>query len=512
MWLMLSVIWTLGLVFFVPMVALAQHNGLTTYNGSASCMSCHPGKAEEVHASAHYQLKGPTPAVPNLKGKIAGKMGQINDFCTYPDINWLFEMTNLANAKVVVGCGSCHVGMGAKPTPTATPEQLANIDCLMCHSEVYKRVGAMVGGQPTFVTDPTVDINAALAAIQLPSKATCLTRCHVGAGGGAGIKQGDIDPAQLDPPRTLDVHMSSQGAGLSCLSCHKAQNHRIAGRGNDIRETDLNLKVDCLDCHSLTPHASQDINKHTARVNCTVCHIPAFARGAATDVMRDFTGTERDPATNRYEPIRTLATNVTPTYKWFNGLSYFYEFDKPIIFRPAGSFTLSAPLGSILDSGAKIHAFKLHKAKLGYALGSRRQIPVKSKVLWETGNIDQALRQGAAEVGWPLYGYAFANSSRYLSLHHEVPSKESALQCADCHVSTGRMNFTELGYVVKTTRNDQPLCSSCHGREPGEFYSIHSRHVDRENLSCTTCHKFTAQPPPPSVPNITPAMQLLLSD
>jgi hypothetical protein len=63
---------------------------------------------------------------------------------------------------------------------------------------------------------------------------------------------------------------------------------------------------------------------------------------------------------------------------------------------------------------------------------------MKSKVLWETGNIDQALRQGAAEVGWNISGYSFANSQRYFSLYHEVAPKENALQCTDCHVSTGR--------------------------------------------------------------------------
>ena len=39
----------------------------------------------------------------------------------------------------------------------------------------------------------------------------------------------------------------------------------------------------CTNCHGATPHAIYDIDKHTARVNCTVCHIPYFAKVAATD-------------------------------------------------------------------------------------------------------------------------------------------------------------------------------------------------------------------------------------
>ena len=66
-----------------------------------------------------------------------------------------------------------------------------------------------------------------------------------------------------------------------------------------------------------------------------------------------------------------------------------------------------------------------------------------------------------------FHGYSFATSQRYLSLYHEVAPKENALQCADCHVSTGRLNFKALGYQVKATRKRKPLCASCHDvREP----------------------------------------------
>ena len=502
---LLIAIWAAGMCYGVGSPALA-HQALTTYEGSKTCSTteCHVGKAAEVHGSVHYQWQGPTPGVPNLAGQIAGKWGSINNFCTYPNFNFLFQMTNLAGATVVTGCGSCHAGRGLPPSPIATLEQLNNIDCLICHSDLYKRVGAILpNSQPGFINDPAMDISAATAAIQkTPSRATCLTRCHVSAGGGPGFKQGDIDPLQLDPPRTLDVHMASVangGPGKSCLDCHRVTNHRFAGRGNDIRETDLNAKVECLDCHATPPHTVnnanyREINRHLARVNCTVCHIPAYARNAQTDMLRDFTKTEEDAASKRYEPVRTFATNQMPAYRWFNGLSYFYEFGKPITLYPGNKFFQAYPLGDINDPNAKINAFKLHQAKLGYILGSRQQIPIKSKVLWETGNIDQALRQGAAEMGWAVPGYSFANSQRYFSLYHEVAPKENALQCAACHVSAGRLNFKELGYIVKTTRNGQPLCSSCHEPETADFYTIHNKHVRGESISCTTCHNFKTAP------------------
>ena len=327
------------------------------------------------------------------------------------------------------------------------------------------------------------------------------------AGGGPGFKQGDIDPLQLDPPAALDVHMASVangGAGFSCLRCHTTQNHRIAGRGNDVRATDLNVKVDCLmsGCHANPPHTAaqqnpqyQEINRHLARVNCTVCHIPAFARNAKTDIYRDFTKTEPDAASNRYEPVRTFATNVMPVYAWFNSLSYFYEFGTPITLQSLGRYLMAYPLGDINDPAAKINAFKLHQAKVGYELGTRRQIPVNSKVLWETGNIDQALRQGAAAVGWNISGYSFATAQRYFSLYHEVAPKANALQCADCHVSTGRLDFKALGYALNATYEGKPLCASCHdSKDPKDFYQTHSKHVDEKSISCTTCHTFKTSP------------------
>jgi len=499
-----------GSGLFSPALA---HRALTTYEGSKTCRECHSGETLEVFGSAHYQLQGPTPQVPNLGGQMAGKWGGINDFCGYPNINFLFQLTGLDAAVTVSGCGSCHAGRGIPPSPIQTQEQLDNIDCLMCHSDLYKRVGAMVSGQPRFINDPTMDIAAATAAIQNPpSRASCLTRCHVGAGGGAGFKQGDIDPLQTNPPVTLDVHMASTangGAGFDCLDCHRHSNHHIAGRGNDLRETDLTSTVDCLNCHTNPPHGTADLNRHISRVHCTVCHIPAFARNAATDMLRDFTTIVPYTPTNRYEPTRTFATNVRPAYAWFNGLSYYYKFGTPITLQ-AGKFLMAYPLGNINDSTAKIHAFKLHQARVGYDLGSLRQIPMKSEVLWETGNIDQALRQGAAAVGWTISGYSFATSQRYYSLYHEVAPAANALQCGDCHVSTGRLDFKALGYQVKATRNGEPLCSSCHDSENANFYQIHNIHVQEHSISCTVCHNFSTAPLLSSQGNLNGVYLLLL--
>ncbi len=73
-----------------------------------------------------YQWEGATPDMtsgPNLQGKISGA---VNSYCINILGNW-------------DTCGNCHVGLGQPPTPEATPEQLANIDCMVCHQEAYRR-------------------------------------------------------------------------------------------------------------------------------------------------------------------------------------------------------------------------------------------------------------------------------------------------------------------------------------------------------------------------------------
>ena len=114
----------------------------------------------------------------------------------------------------------------------------------------------------------------------------------------------------------------------------------------------------------IAPHDNSDLNKHTNRVNCTVCHIPTFAKVAPTDMARDWSVPgELNAANGLYEPAHVKMTNVIPEYLFFNGTSYFYQFGDPAVEEANGIITMSAPLGKVTDPGAKIYAFKHH---LGY--------------------------------------------------------------------------------------------------------------------------------------------------
>jgi Cytochrome c bacterial/Cytochrome c7 and related cytochrome c len=477
-----------------------------TFEGTETCLSCHQAEALEVHDSVHYQWLGDASETIGLNTSKAGKLGGINDFCIYPDINWIGKLTNTAGNLVDGGCAKCHAGLGAKPTAQSTAEQLANIDCLICHSDAYKRKVDMIDGVYKFVPDlakMTVGINQAAADITLPSKDSCLN-CHTKAGGGDNFKRGDIEEAHRNPSRSFDVHMAAKsngGAGLSCLDCHTATQHKIAGRGSDLRPRELQAEVSCNRCHADTPHDSNDINKHTARVNCTVCHIPHFAKVAPTDMNRDWSKAgEFLPEKGLYEPSHVKGTYVTPVYRFFNGMSQFYQFGDTAEPGPDGRIVMSAPIGDILDEGAKIFAFKKHLATQPIQTQERRLLPLKIGKFFMTGQIDEAVKLGATAVGWDQNGdvnYEFAGTERYMGLFHEVAPKEEALNCNSCHNGGTRLDFAALGYTPKETNNGKRLCVSCHEDESNKwsqsqfFTRVHDRHVDNEGYDCSRCHTFT---------------------
>jgi len=482
-----------------------SHAGrFSAYEGTQTCLACHRTEAQQVHASVHYQWQGDAAETVGLDAYTAGKLGGINDFCIYPDINWIGKLTNVNGDAVDGGCAKCHVGLGGKPSPDPTPAQLENIDCLVCHSSSYKRTVAVVNGTYRFVADTanmTVSLLQAASDLQLPDNDSCLN-CHTKAGGGDNFKRGDIEEAHRNPTADFDVHMAPRGmggAGLSCLDCHTSTDHKIAGRGTDLRPRENPADISCANCHGDQPHDDQKIDKHTARVNCTVCHIPQFAKVAPTDMDRDWSQPgDLVASTGLYEPHHAKGQNVPPAYRFFNGLSYFYQFGDAAQPGPGGRVVMSAPLGTINDPGAKIHAFKYHRATQPMDPQTQRLLPLKIGKFFESGEIDQAAALGAQAVGWEYNGHEFVETERYMGLFHEVAPKEQALTCASCHGGGNRLDFAALGYTPKSSYNQRPLCASCHEDESDEwnasvfFSKLHEKHVKDKKLDCASCHTFSA--------------------
>jgi hypothetical protein len=305
---------------------------------------------------AIYTVNGP-----DVQGKLNTAL---NSYCISILGNW--------NA-----CGSCHVGLGAKPEATATPSQLQNIDCLICHQKDYKR--KKVSG--VFVPD-TANMALVHAAIT---------------------------------DRNFDVHMSSTGANLTCQQCHTTQNHRIAGRGSDLRQTDLDVKVSfsTASCHTTkttsTGHATADVNRHVNRVACQTCHIKTYARKAAdttatesTEVYRDWTTPEWSTALSRWEPLITRGSDLKPDYTFWNGTSWNYSLNETVRFESAtGTYPTSRPEGGISDTGSMLYPFKYKKALQPLADSLGVLVALDTAVYFSTGNYDNAVKAGLANMGHP---------------------------------------------------------------------------------------------------------------
>jgi hypothetical protein len=434
------------------------------YKGAVSCQQCHATEVEEFANSNHYMWEG--------------KFGSINDFCEYPDINFgPGKLTTVFGTLVDGGCSTCHAGMGELPTA----ENEENADCLTCHAVDYRRTLAKQGEVWRFV--PNYNAMPAVITIQEePTRAACLT-CHAYSGGGANNKRGDISTVLANPTEAQDVHM---GNGMTCVDCHLTESHHIAGRGVDLRiDEGVEMKA-CTDCHNPYGEHDENVLRHLDTVACQSCHIPEFARAVSTDVHRDFTDVEVN-ARGLYEPVVTRQSNVTPVYGFWNGGSGFYDFLDPAI---SGQL-MAWPLGDINDG--KLFPFRLHEAVQPYDPFTQAIIAVKSKILFETGNIDLAIRVGAEETGLTLpEGYDFVDTQRYMGIFHEMPPAEQVLECAECHDSTDRVDFSALGYDPVDQRNGEPLCSSCHEpEEPMNFYQLHDKHVKDKDISCDTCHTFS---------------------
>jgi hypothetical protein len=480
--------------------ASAQHEGLT-WTGPGTCLSCHLAEAREVHASAHYQWEGASPYQadgPALQGK---RRSALNSYCVNILGNW-------------GGCGNCHVGLGSPPVATSTPStaDLANIDCLICHQQAYKRVKNTAG---QFVPDTaamTITMDQAVQTVHEPTRATCL-QCHGRGGGGDNYKRGDLAVAHgTTADRAFDVHMARSGANLSCQKCHTVSQHRIAGRGSDLRQTDLDVAITCSNgsCHvgkaSLTRgHSTSDVPKHTGRVACQTCHITRFARNASDTVATEATEMHRDWTTPhavqtaagpQQHPTPTLVNNVMPVYRFWNKYSDNYNFGEVEVNDPAtGRFPTSRPLGTIADrdTTTKLYPFKYKSAYQPMLTFQNTLVALDTKVYFSTGNLLAAVSSGLANMGLPATEpWSMVTTDTFQLITHEVQPKSNALACTSCHgPSAPQMNLKSLGYTLKADQS--VVCTQCHRlkNETLTWKGVHDKHVKGKRYDCSRCHAFS---------------------
>ncbi len=300
-----------------------------------------------------------------------------------------------------------------------------------------------------------------------------------------------MSSVNINPPLTSDVHMSPDGGNFTCQTCHVTEDHKISGKGIDLRISEGPGTKLCADCHSTKPHETSKLDNHTDRVACQACHIPAFARDMPTEMSRDWTHPVFNPAScsgqGGWVGEEVKASNVKPNYTWWNGDSYVYSLADPIQPQPDGSYAMAQALGDIQD--AKLYPIKLHQAVQPRHDASSRM--VQYDVLWNfmTGKYEEAAARGVAYMG--LGGsYTWVRTTAEQLVTHGVAPKDSALRCENCHEGGDQMDFAALGYGLKGP--ESAVCTQCHGvKESKPFYDLHNKHVTDKQYDCSTCHTFT---------------------
>ncbi len=424
---------------------------------TATCISCHTGRGEEVLANAHWNWEREA----YIKGRgvtYLGKRNLINNFCT----------GILSNEAT---CNRCHIGYGWADN-SFDHSNPYNIDCLICHdnSGLYDKARGGAG-----YPAPWVDLGEVARQAGPPGKDNC-GYCHFYGGGGNNVKHGDLEVALLTASREVDIHMSVEGAGLSCIDCHQTTNHRMLGRYYGV-SSENNQRVSCENCHGSFPHMNHKLNEHTVKVGCQTCHIPVYAKVNPTKMHWDWsTATDRLDG-EPFEVVDTLGNllytsikgdfywrqNAVPDYHWFNGTAD-HHLITDILDPSNPPLMINTLFGDAHDPNSRIYPVKIHTGRQPYDTEYLTIIQAKlwdaeegRGALWIDLDWESALQAGMDYAGMPFSGnYDFINSEMYLPVNHMVSPAEQALQCQDCHTrSGGRLSGIEGIYIPgQTTHSD----------------------------------------------------------
>jgi hypothetical protein len=305
--------------------------------------------------------------------------------------------------------------------------------------------------------------------------------------------------------------MATTGADMACQQCHTVSRHRIAGRGSDLRQTDYDVKMSCTtsSCHAgkasaSSGHSSREISRHVQRVACQTCHVGRVsARNAvdtaateATEMFRDWAVPHRT-ASGAIHPTPTLANNIRPVYRFWDGYSDNYSLGDQAFLDPAtGAYPTSRPNGSIQDrsTATKLYPFKYKTASQPFMPRLQQLIALDTSVYFATGDLGAATRQGLVNMGMAsAEPWTMVKTDTMQLLTHEIAPRSAALACSSCHGRTAtQVNLRSLGYTLKGPASS--VCVQCHEYEsPTEksFRDLHHKHVDDKRIDCSMCHGFT---------------------
>jgi len=432
-----------------------QKKFVTPQEVTNACISCHTEVPKEIMASAHWNWE----RVGYIEGRgIAsiGKKNAINNYC-------IGSKTNEQ------ACAKCHIGYGMTDNDKYNYQDSSNVDCMVCHdnSETYQK-GASMAGNP----DREVNLEKVAQSVSLPLKSNCGS-CHFYSGGGNNVKHGDLEEAQLNCSRDIDVHMASNGLNLECVACHTATNHQIKGRLYSVSSDNQN-RANCEQCHTNTPHFDKLLNTHGARIACQTCHIPEYAKVNSTKMDWKWSDAGKMKNGEPYESEDSLGNhnymsikgsfvwkrNIKPDYVWFNGTANHYLVGDKISSAPVNVNYLN---GSFSDKNSKIVPVKINTGdqiydkKYNYLIVPKLYAPEKGdSAYWEDFNWNTAAEAGMKRIGLPYSGqYGFIQTVMYWPINHMVAPKEKSVSCGECHTrDDGRLAKLTGFYMPGRDRNE----------------------------------------------------------
>ena len=438
-----------------------------------ACLTCHTEASKQIHKTTHWNWLITHPET----GQTLGKAKVINSFCGSITTNY-------------ARCTSCHIGYGWKDASFDFTSEV-NVDCLVCHdtTDTYKKYPTDAGhpayedklfppkkGKKLFKAP---DLSYVAQHVGEPRRENC-GACHFYGGGGDGVKHGDLDSSMTNPPKTLDVHMGTDGLNLVCTECHTTDGHDTKGsryiskgkdtHGIDIPGRDDKNRASCESCHGDRPHpetVNDKINDHTNKVACQTCHIPTYARGGvpskiwwdwSTAGKMDADGNEivkkdaqghviYDTKKGSFE----WGENLKPEYAWLAGQIRYKELDEKL--DPNSVVEINNFKGSYDDPDARIWPFKVMRGKQPYDKGNNTLVITHlfgkdADAYWKTFDWNRSIKNAMDAAGADYSGqYGFIETTMHWPLSHMVAPKEEAVACDECHSKNGRLENLKGFYM-----------------------------------------------------------------
>lgn len=447
-----------------------------------ACLACHTEAAKQVMKTKHWTWE----AVNAVNNQKLGKKNLVNNFCIGISSNQPY-------------CTSCHVGYGWKDNNFDFSAE-ENVDCLVCHDTTgsYRKPSGLAG-HPVYkemefppgsgeILHP-VDLNKVAQKVGKSTRYNC-GACHFYGGRGDGVKHGDLDTSLEVAERDVDVHMEATGLDFTCATCHLTTGHEVPGSrynpvAKDVASPLLRGVVSkrnpatCESCHSGKPHKPETVahirslpgltsvglaalvNRHTEKLACQTCHIPAMARGGvATKLGWDWSQAGKMDKDGKPNVIKdahghavydskkgafVLEENVVPEYMWTNGEVVFTRLGDRVVKDALGYVPINRFGGGPNDGKSRIWPVKVFRGVQPYDPVSQ------TLVIPHTYGTDEAsyavsfdwvkaIKAGMAAAGAPFSGQVdFIKTEMYWRLNHMVAPREKTLTCAECHSSNGSL-------------------------------------------------------------------------